>query len=161
VEQRRDRIVVLIAVFKLVKAAGLIAGALAALQLLRPDRAAWIRSWLAQATMQTEHHLLARILRPILRLSPGKLEAIGIALLLYAALFATEGVGLLLQRRWAEVLTVFATASLVPFEIWEVAHRVSAMRVGVLLVNIAVVIYLWWKLKRHESGSGTAPRRAR
>jgi uncharacterized membrane protein (DUF2068 family) len=161
VRQRRDRIVVLIATFKLVKAVGLVAGAMAALQLLRPDRAAWVRAWLAQAGSQTEHELLARVLQPVLHLSPHKLEAVGIALLLYAVLFATEGVGLLLQKTWAEYLTVFATASLIPFEIWEVAHRVSAARVAVLVVNIAVVIYLWWKLRHRESGSGSGPRPAR
>jgi uncharacterized membrane protein (DUF2068 family) len=161
VPQRRDRIVVLIAVFKLVKAVGLIAGALAAFELLRPERAAWVKTWLVRATMQTEHHLLARALRPILNLSRHKLEAAGVALLLYAALFLTEGVGLLLERTWAEYLTVFATASLIPFEVWEVAHRVTVMRIGVLLLNIAVVIYLWVKLKRRGSDSGSARRSAR
>lgn len=160
-QPRRDRIVVLIAVFKLVKAIGLVAGSVAAFELVRPERAAWIERWLVRTAMQTEHHLAARLLRPILDLSPHKLEAAGVALLLYAALFATEGVGLLLQRRWAEYLTVFATASLIPFEVWEVAHRASAVRIGVLLLNIAVVIYLWRKLRRRDSGSGSAPRSAR
>lgn len=146
--RRRDPIVVLIAVFKLVKAVSLAAGAAAALELLRPDRAAWVRDWLAHGAMATEHHLVARLVAPILRLAPHKLEAAGIALLLYAALFLTEGIGLLTQRRWAEYLTVIATASLIPLEIWEIAHRATAMRIGILLLNVAVVIYLWWKLKR-------------
>lgn len=158
---RRDPIVVLIAVFKLLKAMGLVAGAAAALELLRPERAAWVRDQLTHGSMVAEHHLVARVLAPILRLSPQKLEAAGIVLLLYAALFLTEGIGLLMQRRWAEYLTVIATASLIPIEIWEVAHRATAMRIGILLLNVAVVIYLWWKLKRRGSGSGSDRRPAR
>ena len=158
---RRDPIVVLIAVFKLVKAVSLVAGAAAAFELLRPDRAAWVRDHVANGSMVAEHHLLARVISPILRLSPHKLEAAGIALLLYAALFLTEGIGLLTQRRWAEYLTVIATASLIPLELWEVAHRATAMRIGVLLLNVAVVIYLWRKLRRRESDSGSDRRPAR
>ena len=151
----------LIAVFKLVKAVALVAGALAAFEMLRPERAAWIRMWIARMSMETEHQLLARVVQPILRLSRGKLKAAGVALLLYAALFLVEGVGLLLQRTWAEYLTVFATGSLIPFEIWEVAHRASAARIGVLLLNIAIVIYLWWKVRHRESDSGSDRRSAR
>ena len=159
--QRRDGILVLIAVFKLVKAVGLIAAALGAFELLRPERAEWVRQWIAHAAMGTEHRLLARAIQPIFHLSAHKLAAAGVALLLYAALFLVEGVGLLLQRRWAEYLTVFATASLIPFEVWEIAHRVSAPRIGVLVLNIAIVVYLWWRLKRRESGSGSDRRPAR
>lgn len=151
----------LIAFFKLLKAAGLALGGLATLQMLRPDGAARVREWLSQAGMHMEHQLLARVLTPILRLQPRKLEALAIALFLYAALFLVEGAGLMLQRRWAEYLTVFATASLIPFEVWEVAHRASLPRIGVLILNLAAVGYLWWKLKGRGSDSATDRRPVR
>ncbi len=37
----------------------------------------------------------------------------------------TEGVGLLLRQYWAEYLTIFTTASLIPLEIYELFERVS------------------------------------
>jgi hypothetical protein len=42
---------------------------------------------------------------------------IGIVALLYAGLFAVEGGGLWLAKRWAECLTIIATTSFVPFEV--------------------------------------------
>ena len=65
----------------------------------------------------------------------------------YAALYATEGVGLWLQKRWAEYLTTIATASLIPFEIWELTRGASATKVAALAINIAIVIYLIWVLR--------------
>src|SRR5689334_1206699 len=50
-----------------------------------------------------------------------------------------EGVGLWRRRRWAEYLTVVATASFVAFEVYELVQYVTTVRVLALLVNVAVV----------------------
>lgn len=63
----------------------------------------------------------------------------------YAALESTEGVGLAMRRRWAEYLTVIATGVLIPFEAYEVVHKVTLFRVGALLLNLAVVGYLAYR----------------
>jgi len=65
----------------------------------------------------------------------------------YAALYATEGVGLWLQKRWAEYLTTIATASLIPFELWELAHGVSAVKAAALAINVAILVYLIYVLR--------------
>ena len=70
---------------------------------------------------------------------------VALAVVLYAALEATEGVGLALRRRWAEYLTVIATGVLIPFELTEVVARPTFFRVGALLVNVAIVVYLAWR----------------
>ena len=56
--------------------------------------------------------------------------------LTYAAVFAVEGIGLWMQRRWAEWLTVVITASLIPLELWELIHRPSIGAAVVLLANM-------------------------
>jgi uncharacterized membrane protein (DUF2068 family) len=38
---------------------------------------------------------------------------------------------------------------LLPFELYEVIEQVSILRVGVLLVNLVIVLYLVSQLKRH------------
>lgn len=60
----------------------------------------------------------------------------------YALLNLAEAYGLHKRLRWAEWLTVLATGLLIPFEIYEVWHRFTPVRVGVLVLNVAIVIYL-------------------
>lgn len=145
---RRDRILTLIALFRLVKALLLIAGGLAALDLLHPGTADRVWSWVAQLPSESERRLLARGLSAVTRSGAGHLHAIAFAAFAYAALFLTEGVGLFLQKRWAEWLTIIATASLIPIEIYELLHRATAMKIAVLAINVAVVIYLIVRVRR-------------
>ncbi len=60
-----------------------------------------------------------------------------------------EGVGLWLEFTWAAYLTVVSTSLLLPFELYEVIEQVSILRVGVLLLNLVIVLYLISQLKRH------------
>lgn len=61
---------------------------------------------------------------------------------IYAMLNLVEAYGLHKRLRWAEWLTVLATGLLIPFELYEVWHRFTPLRVGVLVLNVAIVIYL-------------------
>ena len=70
------------------------------------------------------------------------LTLVVVGLLLYGLLEAVEGVGLWLAKRWAEYLTVVATAAFLPLEIRELLDAVTVIRVGALLVNLAAVVYL-------------------
>jgi uncharacterized membrane protein (DUF2068 family) len=78
----------------------------------------------------------------LLSLPSGRLHLIGVALAAYAVLAAVEAVGLWLQRRWAEYLTLIATSALLPLEIYELAKGVTALKVIALVVNVAIVVYL-------------------
>jgi len=48
--------------------------------------------------------------------------------------------------RWARWLVIVATASLLPFEVYEITRAARLGRVLVLLANVAVVLYL---IRRH------------
>ena len=65
--------------------------------------------------------------------------------IVYALLEGTVGVGLALRRRWAEYLTVIATGILIPYEAYEVIHKVTLFKIGALLLNVAVVGYLAYR----------------
>ncbi|WP_222710968.1 DUF2127 domain-containing protein [Quadrisphaera setariae] len=67
---------------------------------------------------------------------------IGLGLVAYAALEATEAVGLWLGRRWAEYLTFVATSILMVPEVADLASGVSATGVALFALNLAVVVYL-------------------
>jgi uncharacterized membrane protein (DUF2068 family) len=145
--RERDRILTLIALFKFGKAALLIALGLGALQLIRSDLREQARSMFEALGSSIDVVPVLKLLRQIGALAPWRLRLIGGGAFLYAALFLTEGVGLWRQRRWAEYLTVIATASFIPFEIFELVQRLTYPRAGALLINIAVVMYLIWRLK--------------
>ncbi len=67
-----------------------------------------------------------------------------IVTLAYAAVFAVEGIGLWMEKRWAEWLTTIITASLIPLEAWEIVLRPTIGKALILLANVAVVGYLVW-----------------
>ena len=70
------------------------------------------------------------------------LHLVGAALAVYATVEGIEAIGLWMQKRWAEYLTLIVTASLMPLEIYELTQRVSPFKLVALIVNLAVVIYL-------------------
>ncbi len=74
--------------------------------------------------------------------SPRHLIHLGLAVTAYAALEATEMVGLWFAKRWAEYLTFVATTVLVPIEIYELTLGVSAFKVITFIINVAIVVYL-------------------
>jgi uncharacterized membrane protein (DUF2068 family) len=70
------------------------------------------------------------------------LKRIGALAFVYAGVSFAEGIGLYLEKAWGEFLTLAITASFLPWEIFEVVHRATSIRVGLLLVNVVVFVYL-------------------
>jgi uncharacterized membrane protein (DUF2068 family) len=68
-------------------------------------------------------------------------------------LFLTEGIGLWLMKRWAEWFTIIITSSLIPVEIYELYRHPTAVKILVLAINVAVVLYLLYRIQRDERGS--------
>ena len=131
-----------IAVYKGAKTIGLILVAIAAFRLNSSQNFDHLVHWLEQLSLSDSNGLRWKLVDKLQSMGPSKFVAIGLVALAYAAIFATEGIGLWLQKYWAEWFTVFATGSLVPFEIYEAVHRFSTFKLVALLANIAIVIYL-------------------
>jgi uncharacterized membrane protein (DUF2068 family) len=148
---RHDRGLELIAAFKLLKALLLSLVGAGALSLLRPETAADLREWLAELTIGRGQMLVERALALLNVATPTRFREIGIASIAYGMLFATEGVGLWLEKRWAEYLTIIATGSLIPFELFELYRRITVPRALALAANIAAVVYLIYRV-RHPTG---------
>jgi uncharacterized membrane protein (DUF2068 family) len=156
-ESGPDRGLRLIALFKFTKVALLIAVGLGALQLLDPETTTRVQHWTDAVATSSDRRFVQHLVADVLGLSPGRLEVLVLGAFLYAALFATEGTGLWLGRRWAEYLTAVATASFVPIELFEVLRRVSLLRVGALVLNVAVAAYLVYRLRRPQVGTQRRP----
>ena len=108
-----------------------------------------VRGWVAQLNVNPERRLIPRtlltVLRPIGGFSTRTVLIIGVGALLFGALELTEAIGLARRRRWAEYLTVIAGCIGIPFEVGEVMRRQTPIRISILLINIAIVIYLAWQ----------------
>ncbi|MGB7862646.1 MAG: DUF2127 domain-containing protein, partial [Candidatus Sulfotelmatobacter sp.] len=147
-----NRLLRLIALFKLLKAALLIAVGLGALHLIHKDVASVMEHLVARLGLDPGNRYVDRALQKSGALTPQKIRSLGIVSFIYAGLFLTEGIGLWLVKRWAEWLSVIMTTSLVPVEVYEIHRHPSAIKSLVLIINIAVVGYLLYRI-RHE-GTG-------
>ena len=149
-----DSIVIrLIALFKLVKALTLIAIGVGALKLLHRDVGSTLDHWIAMSGIDPGNRWLERGIEKASNLSHAKVKGLGIVSFIYAGLFLTEGIGLWLIKRWAKWFTIIITSSLVPVEIYEIHHHPTAIKILVLVINIAVVVYLLYRIRSHRHAS--------
>lgn len=75
--------------------------------------------------------------------------------LVYALLLFVEGIGLWLQKHWAEYLTSISTALLIPLEAYELFEKFTWVRIVLLIVNIFIVWYLITRLRDEKRRSAT------
>ena len=144
-----------IAVYKLIKVLLLLALAYGEVRLSDASLTAKLVTWASARPFGLEHKVVTQLLEWFSGLSASRVHALRMVTLAYAAVFATEGVGLWMQKRWAEWLTVIITASLIPLEIWELLDRPNFGKAAVLIANVAIVAYLVWHVrsrgKHHKS----------
>lgn len=140
-----------IALYKLLKVVLLLLAAWGEIRLHDTTLTAKILSWAAARPMGLEHRLVTEGIKWFSGLSVERIHQLRFVTLLYAGVFSVEGIGLWMQRRWAEWLTVIVTASLLPLEIWELFHHPTLPKAGVLIANLAIVGYLYWHVStRHD-----------
>jgi uncharacterized membrane protein (DUF2068 family) len=89
-----------------------------------------------------------RIIAYLHHLHTTQLRTAAIVAVSYGLLELVEGTGLWLDQLWAEYLTVIATSLLIPFELYELVRHPSIWKAGGILVNLAIVLYLAYLLRR-------------
>lgn len=138
----------IIAIFKLTKAALLLAVAIGAISLLHKDVAEVLTYRIGELGVDPQHRYIKRLITFAGFATPHRVALVSIGSFFYAALFATEGIGLLLHQRWAEYFTVIVTASFLPLEFYELSRHPTIFKMLVIVANIAVVVYLIWQLTK-------------
>jgi uncharacterized membrane protein (DUF2068 family) len=140
-----------IALFKLAKAALMVTVGVVALRLVHTDIAGFLEELVPRLGFEPASHHLGRLMLEATKLTPTRIREVGAGSFLYGALFLTEGLGLWFYKKWAEWMTILLTSSLLPVEIWEIFKHPNGWKVAVLMVNLALVGYLIY-LVRKERG---------
>lgn len=145
-----DGALLVIAIFKFVKGALLLALAFGALALLHKNVASEVEYWLDQLRIDPDNQFIGGLLSKLQLVHSKELKELSALGGAYAGLFLTEGTGLLFRRSWAEWLTIVATSSLMPIEVYELVGKFTAVRLFALLINAAVVLYLVYLVRQKE-----------
>ena len=141
----------IIGLIKLGKAALLLATTYGLYRLRQADVVDHLYEWLYSLTDTFERRLLERGLDWVDSLGAARIHSIVIVTGVYTGILLAEGIGLYLRKTWAEWLTVIASASLIPFELWRLFfghHHNSVAVLAATILNIVIVIYLIWVLRR-------------
>ena len=148
-EKRAERRgLLIIAAFKLLKAVALLALGIGVLRLLHTDVATRVEHWINVFEVDTHNRFIHALLEKLSIMDDRRLKALSVGTFIYSGIFFTEGIGLALRKRWAEYFTIIATSSLLPIEIYELVRHASIAKGFALLINLAVVAYLVWELRR-------------
>lgn len=129
-----------IGIFRLVKSTLLFALGIVLICYRDEDLGTLASHWISELWLSRAY--FNELIIKLSHLSPQTIDKFTIASFFYAVLLAIEGTGLCLRKRWAEYLTVGITASLLPFEFYELAHRVTATGIVITLLNVAILVYL-------------------
>lgn len=78
----------------------------------------------------------------LLLVKPSTLHVVALVLAIYAAIEIGEAIGLWLLKRWGEYFAAVATAIFLPYELYEITERITVIRVGAFVINVAAVVYL-------------------
>jgi uncharacterized membrane protein (DUF2068 family) len=140
--KRHNRWLILIAVFKLTQALLFIAVGVGVLRLLHKDVGDMVTQFVEHLRFNPESHLVNLILVKASIVDDKMLRRISSLVFGYAAVGLVEGIGLYLEKTWAEYFTLVITASFLPWEIFEVLRKITWIRAGLLTVNILVFLYL-------------------
>src|SRR6266700_5771907 len=157
-EPRRHRYLRLIALFKIGKGGLLLL--LGVSLLFLNARSRWmdaLSNWTADEILMEHSKAVDYLLNKLQAvLAGGTLRATGFLALFYTAVLFTEGIGVFMQQRWAELLMIFATAALIPLEVRHVWHHPGLVGVLILLANCFIVWFLYRVLKRDKANAHIA-----
>ena len=148
--QQSSKTLLAIAIFKLLKGVLLLLVGIGALRLLHRDVGEVVSHWVNVLGVDPDNRFIHRLLSRVLAVIPKQLREASVGTFIYAGLLLTEGTGLWLRKRWAEYFTIITTAGLIPLELYEIHRHLTATKIMVLLINVAIVIYLIVQVRRKD-----------
>lgn len=149
--RHHDRGLLAIGLFKLGKAILFFALGVGAIHLLHKDLGDEILRLARELKFDPESKLVTFVLDKVDLVDDHRLKLISLGTFGYSALALTEGIGLMLEKVWAEYLTLILTMSFLPWELYELVRHPNWYRLSLLLINLAVLWYLVWLLRKKKT----------
>ncbi|HTS19135.1 MAG TPA: DUF2127 domain-containing protein [Verrucomicrobiae bacterium] len=154
-KRHRDIGFMAIAILKLVKGVLLLLVGVGALSLIHPDTAETFRHWANALQVNVHSRVLQHWLVQAGLVKHRDAALIATVSFFYCSLLLTEGIGLLMERVWAEYMTIVITATFIPVEVYELHRRMTPSRIWLLVINLVVVGYLVMRVM--QRGRPTSP----
>jgi uncharacterized membrane protein (DUF2068 family) len=101
-----------------------------------------------------DHSKLIGLIQHSFTLTERTLTYLAIILVIYSLIELAEGVGLWLGQRWGEYFAMVATSIFLPYEIYDLTVKVTWLRVGALVINLLLVVYLVWSKRLFGARGG-------
>ncbi len=113
-----------------------------------------IRALYRDFGFDVNHSKLLGLIQHSFTLNSRTIAWLALALAAYALIELVEGIGLWLEKRWGEYFAVVATSVFLPYEIYDLTVKVTWLRLGALVVNLLLVVYLVWSRRLFGARGG-------
>ena len=140
----------IIGILKLISGATALIAGIGVVRFLGHDPGPAAERFITHLGLDPNRHAIHAVLSAITGIDRSQLRALEAGTFFYALLHVIEGTGLILGKDWAGYLVIVATSSLVPFEIYEIAHKISLLRIAIFVLNVGIVIYLIVTLRKER-----------
>jgi uncharacterized membrane protein (DUF2068 family) len=136
------RVLQTVALFEFLKGVFVILMGICALLLVHKDAWLYAESLLAKLHIDTDRRFAQMFLDLADNVTDARLWAAARIAFAYSALRFTEAYGLWKCRTWAEWVAFVSGTLLMPLEVRELFRGVTLIRVGLLIGNVAIVLYM-------------------
>jgi uncharacterized membrane protein (DUF2068 family) len=91
-------------------------------------------------------HFSERVVGAAEKLNAHAIWIIFAGILVYVTVRWVEAVGLWLEKEWAEWFALLSGCLYLPWELYAISRHATALKWGIFLVNILIVLYMGWLL---------------
>jgi uncharacterized membrane protein (DUF2068 family) len=134
----------LIAGAKIAKGAALACLSLGVFDLIHKDLTAMAQRFVQVVRISPENKYVEIALEKLGLVEPSTLIRLGMLSALYATIQLLEGLGLWFGAAWAEYMVVISSGIFVPEECIGIFRHPTWLRLAILLVNAAILVYVAW-----------------
>jgi uncharacterized membrane protein (DUF2068 family) len=120
-----------------------------------------IRALYTDLGFNFDHSKLIGLIQHSFTLTGRTLTYLAIILVIYSLIELAEGVGLWLGQRWGEYFAMVATSIFLPYEAYDLTVKITWLRVGALVINLLLVVYLVWSKRLFGARGGKQAYEAR